>query len=277
MSKSGTKIESLDEIKKIELDIMISFDRFCKEHDIKYSLAYGTMLGAIRHKGFIPWDDDIDILMVREEYDKFIELCRNGERLDNENYKVNIPLDSEYMQTFVKITDNSTVVSEDNLINKFEYGVWIDIFPIDYVGNTYDEALKVMKYMTVNCKKIIRTSIWRKNTDIRSFLKNIVYGLYKLVYGDYRKYVRNVVEYNFPKNTSLCSSAVWCAYLCKDDYFKEIYPAKLFREYTDVIFENREFMMFSDFDDILKIQFGDYMKIPDEKDRIYHHMQAYYK
>ncbi len=67
---------SLDEIKSIELDMLVNFDRICRKNGIKYSITYGTLLGAIRHKGFIPWDDDIDVMMSRDEYEKFLKVGR---------------------------------------------------------------------------------------------------------------------------------------------------------------------------------------------------------
>ena len=73
------KITDLKELKKIELDILLYIDRICREHNLLYYMAYGTLLGAVRHKGFIPWDDDIDIVMPRPDYEKLIKIMRGGE------------------------------------------------------------------------------------------------------------------------------------------------------------------------------------------------------
>ena len=112
------KIENLDEIKKIELGILISFDKFCRNNDIRYSLGGGTMIGAVRHRGFIPWDDHIDIFMMRKEYDKFLNLLeQNKFILDKEFYYVLSPKDEKNIYSTrilpVKITKRK---GEDKVI-----------------------------------------------------------------------------------------------------------------------------------------------------------------
>ena len=120
---------STDEIKKIALDILIDVDRFCIENNITYFLACGTLLGAIKYKGFIPWDDDIDIMMPRPDYERFIESYKS------DKYKVLSP--SEGMYFYGKVYDTNTEVIENgNDYKKYSpIGIDIDVFPLDGIVN----------------------------------------------------------------------------------------------------------------------------------------------
>ena len=128
------KIENLDEIKKIELGILISFDKFCRNNDIKYSLGAGTMIGAVRHGGFIPWDDDIDIFMLRKEYDTFLKLvAQNNFTLDETFYTVLNPENKENIHPFIKIVDTRTIAYEQNRMKKYMKGIWMDILSLIHI------------------------------------------------------------------------------------------------------------------------------------------------
>ena len=124
---------SLDEIKNSELLILDDIDRVCRKNNIKYSLAFGTLIGAVRHKGFIPWDDDIDIVMTRDNYDKFIHTYINEK---NENYSIlNHEFDKNYYHQFTKVVDNRTTINNDNLREIKNMGVWVDVFPVDKISS----------------------------------------------------------------------------------------------------------------------------------------------
>ena len=132
------------EIQQIGLSILKKFADYCEEHGLHYSLAYGTLLGAARHEGFIPWDDDVDVLMGREDYDKMIEYYNKGERIDG--LSLLYPNEtSDYLTPFAKLCDDRTVAKEKSTKNK--HGVWIDIFPVDKVPEDPNKALKFQKHM----------------------------------------------------------------------------------------------------------------------------------
>ena len=123
---------SFEESKKLELDILLAVADFCNKNNLTYFLAYGTLIGAIRHKGFIPWDDDIDIQMPREDYNKFIET------FSHERYKTIAPGTPLSKHSFVKVIDTETVKIEAHKKYKKGFlGVDIDIFPLD--GTPSDE------------------------------------------------------------------------------------------------------------------------------------------
>ena len=143
----------LRRIKKIQLEILIQIDRICKKHKIHYSLYAGTMLGAVRHKGFIPWDDDLDICMLRNDYNKFLKVWKkentNGYILQNKDIEPN------FTQSFSKIRkDHTTFIQAEWEQGKYHTGIFVDIFPIDRIpkkkiqrGLFYWRCLKYQLYM----------------------------------------------------------------------------------------------------------------------------------
>ena len=117
----------IDKLKQIQLDMLKDIHTFCVEHEIRYSLAFGTLLGAVRHKGYIPWDDDIDIMMPREDYNRFIR------SYGNQTYKIaDMSVNPNYGLPFAKVEDVLTVI-EENVEGESVFGVYIDVFPVDSI------------------------------------------------------------------------------------------------------------------------------------------------
>mgnify|MGYP006376200155 CR=1 FL=1 len=136
---------TLEESKKICLDILIYFDKFCKEHDIKYSLGEGTLIGAVRHKGFIPWDDDIDLIMSSDQYEKFLSLYKDGK------YELKtLKRGTNWWNIVSRLCDSSTEVLFPGK-KKSEHGVWIALTPIYHKPDsekewkTLDEETKLKR------------------------------------------------------------------------------------------------------------------------------------
>ena len=122
--------EQLNELKKSELEIFKSFLTVCEKLNVKYYLVEGTLLGAVRHKGFIPWDDDIDVGMLREDYELFIE--KATEFLPENLFLQTYITDTEYSHGFAKIRNSQTTFIESNVRDcKINHGIYIDIFPLD--------------------------------------------------------------------------------------------------------------------------------------------------
>jgi len=118
-------IEDIEEIQKVDLEILRFFDNVCRENNLTYFLSGGTLLGAIRHKGFIPWDDDVDLVMPRKDFEKLIEILDKSDS----NYKLFIPGCSEdYFYTFGKLVDTRTVLDEFDYCPIKGMGLYIDIF-----------------------------------------------------------------------------------------------------------------------------------------------------
>ena len=129
MSNSWT---TLRDVQKVQLEILLEFDRICRKHGLKYLLFAGTLLGAVRHKGFIPWDDDIDVCMLRGDYERFLTVCKD--ELSAELFLQTTDTDREYPLQFAKLRKNNTRFVEKSMSDlKIHHGVFIDIFPLDNV------------------------------------------------------------------------------------------------------------------------------------------------
>ena len=142
------EICNLSEIKKIELDILRAFRSFCEKNSLRYFLAYGTLLGAVRHGGFIPWDDDIDVAMPRTDYERFLKEFRD------ERYEVYDLSKKGYFYPFAKLCDTTTVLIEEMSV-KNSIGVYIDIFPMDGIADNdqsqHSKAKRLMKLQQHKC------------------------------------------------------------------------------------------------------------------------------
>lgn len=255
-------------LKNIELQILIEIDRICRENSINYSIAFGTLIGAIRHKGFIPWDDDIDIMMERDEYNKFCSVVEN--RLDKKFYFVTFENCKKYALPFAKVMAKDTLYSEMSTGgNGAPKGIWVDIFPVDKTSEEYKE--RVNQYSTA--QKIKGRLFCIANYSFgKSGLSLVLYRARKLLYL-FDTHEKLVVKYN--ANASLYCGMNNCKKLvCLGDNIgveKGTYEKKWFSEYIEIEFENHSFMCIKYYDEFLKHIYGDYMKLPPLEEQAPHH------
>lgn len=241
----------LEESKKIQIGILDFFDQFCRKEGIRYSLSYGSLIGAIRHKGFIPWDDDIDIMMPREDYNILISKFKDA----NGIYVIHcVENDSEYCYPYAKIEDTRTILSER--VNANHIGINMDIFPLDYSGDTVEEARKnVSKLWFI--KKVHRAKLIVPSKR-NALWKRVLYILCnKLLFCvDIRNLALEISKRasEFDKPTSLVSM-----------FLGEIFfvlPVKSFDQLIRVPFENGYYYSIPDYDVFLRSVYGDYMQLP---------------
>lgn len=258
---------NIDEIRKIQLDILKKVHSFCVKNNIKYFLGYGTLLGAVRHKGFIPWDDDIDIVMPRKDYEKFIREF-NKEYKDT---KVHAPeLEKDYHYLMAKISNETTLLIED-VAYKTKIGVNIDLFPIDNY-NIKDKLMykKQIFYGYIKNIKIIKLS------KRRNLLKNILLVIGKMLtfFISIKKIqslmIKNAKKYK-DKKTSHC-----CILITGKTANKPLL-CEVFGEQMLCSFEGEKFFIPKYYDTWLKSLYGNYMKLPPEDKRISHHKFKAYK
>lgn len=259
--------DELAQLKKIELDILIEIDRVCRENHIPYSLAWGTLIGAVRHKGFIPWDDDIDIMMERRYYDKFCKIVdgalgKNFVFVDYKRYE-------DYGLPFSKVAAKNTLMLEaSSQYARIHHGVWVDIFPIDETSDDlkkrqkqYDRAQAVKSVM------LCKGHYYFGQTGI----KKLIYTLRRKIYrfcdkkNLTREFEMNAKKYSKQKGKyllSLCGNA---------GVNKNTYDRNAFKKYIELEFEGHKFMAISGYDSLLRTTYGDYMKLPSAEQQIPHH------
>lgn len=253
------------EIQLAELNILKYFDMICKRNNLKYSLAGGSLLGAIRHKGFIPWDDDIDIMMPRPDYERLIKILRKE---GHSQYKLYDVSTENLKLPFIKIIDKRICVNEtqDNTTN-----LWIDIFPLDGLPVSLDKChamyKKALKLIKIICWPGIKNYSGRHNIFF-AFLIN----LYILLYTK-KKAVKslNKLAKRYPfGTTSYMGCIVWGLY-----GVGERMPLTGFSDLVNIDFENNVFNAVSCWHEYLTGIYGDYMQLPPEEKRVCHGFKAY--
>lgn len=246
------------------LEIMVEVDRICRRNGIYYSLDGGTLLGAIRHKGFIPWDDDADIIFTRTEYEKFYLACY--EELDQKRFFLqDYRTDPEYRWGYAKLRRKGTEfvrLGQEKL--KYRTGMTIDIFVLD---NVPDGKICRDVYYGVNysLRKILYSDMGR--FAAKQLVLRLWYRLLHLVPKNACFLLRNwFIKFFANKRTKLLSHLLFqYPASCISKYGV---PAKWFEVYQDIVFEGFTFYAVREADSYLKYLYGDYMKMPPEAERV---------
>jgi lipopolysaccharide cholinephosphotransferase len=170
-------------VQKVELEILLEFDGVCKENNIKYHLFAGTLLGAIRHNGFIPWDDDIDVCMLRGDFEKFLTIGQ--ECLGKDYFLQTYETDKNYINQFAKIRKNNTIFLQRDVVGTdIHQGFYIDIFPFDnvephtFVGKIQRNILNILRYMTL-CR--LKEKVNKTKNSFDRYVKLFVHYFIKII------------------------------------------------------------------------------------------------
>lgn len=275
MSTVKEKIQ-LDELKQIELSILKQIHAVCVQQGFRYFLVGGTLLGAIRHKGFIPWDDDIDIGMPRADFEKFIDYCQtNDVPFDIICNRIN----EKYGYLFAKAMAPDTVILEESG-NRYNVnmGIYVDIFPIDGLGNTPEEAVKNLNKTRFN-RELLVAANWKKFS--RSKTHAFYYEPIRLAFFclsrmcSFQKLIRKI---NSKYDVEGFDKSLYVGCVCGAYRNKEIVERDVFSEYIDIPFEDASFKCPKQYDKYLTNIYGKYMQLPPEEKRVTHHsFDAYHK
>ena len=258
------RITDIQELRSIQLGIMDSIHAFCMEHDIKYSLGGGTLIGAFRHQGYIPWDDDIDIYLMRSDYERFLREYTDA----SGRYRLLSPATTpHYFYTFSKVIDTDTVMYEDET-DGFEIGVYVDVFPIDYVPDGIKARRRVFWWKHMLYK--IRRCKMSRAVCLHSSLAYYCYRYLPVTIGFIDFLLDHYIHRRRP-------SGFICEMCETERPLKGCYSVQAFAETLDVPFENRTYKAMKGYDEYLANTYGDYMSLPPENQRIQHQFKAYYR
>ena len=260
----------IKEIQTASLNILKRVADFCDEHNIYYVLAYGTLIGAVRHKGFIPWDDDIDIMMPRPDYDRFINLfCKEND--DLQLVLFNQDTCNAYPYGITRISD---IKYEIHTVNEKDcgMGLFIDIYPLDGIGLTHEEGFQKLEESHVICDKLLLLT--RKKLycpQLPNVKKQIVYICKKIQYmlkgkKSYYRQLQDLISQANYDNSNYVGCLAWIF-----NPARGVYKKSLFMERIKMQFEDSSFYVPKGYDEILRTHFGDYMQLPPVEKRIYHH------
>jgi lipopolysaccharide cholinephosphotransferase len=251
----------------VELEMLIEVDRICRKCEIKYQIFAGTMLGAIRHKGFIPWDDDADIALMRSEYEKFREACKT--ELDTTRFYFQDQTATEgYRWGYGKIRRKDSLFLRENQSHMpYEQGIFIDIFPIDGVPDHY--LLRCLHCLHCYCiRKVLWSAVGRfaDKSKWKRMWFSLLYKIpHKAVLAHYQKLIQKVNA----KKTRLVRMSLFPApnknYGSKREWFEES---------AEIQFENHIFYGAKDYDNYLKFTYGTYMEFPPIAQRKVHPVVA---
>ena len=248
---------TLEERKQVQLNMLIEIDAFCRKHNIRYSLAYGTLIGAIRHKGFIPWDDDVDIMMPLPDMLKFKEFFRSETMC-----YCDVDTDKKYKYAFSRIANTKTY-NKDGLIST-SYGICIDLYPVLGLPLSIEGIEQFFKDASIELKRRLRiirlTSIMLRYLPIKYFK-----GFNKAM-----KRYRNVLfQYPYEGTKYFFTNG-------GELEMRNVHEFDLFEQLIEVPFEGHKFLSIARYDEYLRRFYGDYMQLPPEDQRVPYHGGHYY-
>lgn len=256
---------TLKELQGVSLDLLVSLHDFCVKNNVNYSIAYGTLIGALRHKGFIPWDDDVDVMMPRPDYERFCKTYKS------DRYQlIYYGNDKTALAGFARLVDcQKTDYKTERPWTMQKSGVWIDIFPIDGVEKDEREYAKRYKKLALLCKVIYKFRRQNHHISQEDSLWSIVKTLVAKVIGlngllpycllKEMVYLEKKVDYNTANYLGQCS--------CLDDGPNQ-FPAEDFKDYIYLDFEGHQFCAISGYDHHLRQLYGDYMQLPPAEKRV---------
>lgn len=263
-------MEELDrkKLQKKLLSLTKEVDRICRKNNITYCLIGGSTIGAVRHKGFIPWDDDMDIGFLREDYNRFLAACKND--LNSDYFIQTCDTDENYIYAHAKLVIKHTVfIEEGHEKTKEIKGIFIDLFPFDHVAKNKKDKER-QKHRIYLCQKLLRQKC--KIADSPSWsIKQIIFARCLSAVSVFiskktimRVLLRTMTKYNEENGPLIANMSGLYG------FEKETIPAQYFEELIEVPFENEQFYIMKEYDAYLKHIYGDYMVLPPVEKRVAH-------
>ena len=255
--------EQIASVWRVEQDILDVIHQVCTQNGLRYSLAYGTLLGAVRHGGFIPWDDDVDLMMPREDYNKFLNFWNQAAP---EGYiLVNRDTNEDYTNNFSKIVkDHTTFLQcEEDRNKSFHKGIFVDIFPGDRVAP--GKIGQKLQYYACAVNLLYSRGYTSGSGGMIGAVERILLHLPKRFHSIFRRAAeRYLTRWNTIVHTPYF-------FPCTIKACQKYYPADLFDNMGTVLFNGKEYCSVPDADRYLHLEYGDYMQLPPEDERVWTH------
>lgn len=264
----------IKDIQHVSLSILKSITKECEEQGLRYSLAFGTLIGAIRHKGFIPWDDDVDIMMPRPDYERLLKYLAIH---PIKNLKVfNHKTTSNYLYGITRICDTRYRIIEEGRVD-CGMGVFVDIYPLDGLADDYKDAKKeIMK--NDGDRDIVCQLIWENSRKLF-----VSWGLKASVQHFFNTLVRRFhgTQYYLSRMEQRSMSKLFNSYkyvgVPNWNWTRCVFQRSWFDKFVKVHFEDGDFYAVSAYAEMLREEYGDYMQLPPMEQRVYHHCYKAYK
>ncbi len=270
------EIVDSSELKNVELGILKVIHRFCEARGIRYYLSGGTLLGAIRHKGFIPWDDDIDIMMPRPDYERFCQ-----EFAAPEHSVHTFKNDSEYYYPFAKVFDDRTLLVEDRN-PKGRMSVCVDVFPLDGLPDDDGAPKRLLRlqrryyavFSTLRAPPLFRRRSWKRQLALWVGIP------LRLIPRIFRSALTRMMLYRLDREVQKTdfTLAPFACVMVWGDSLSELGPKSIYEGSSIVSFEGDTFKAMPEWDRYLRGHYGDYMQEPPPEQRVTHHdFRAWWK
>ncbi len=257
---------SLEEVKQIELEILKEFKSFCENAGITYFLSNGTLLGAVKYKGFIPWDDDIDVFVPRKDYMRLIKEYPRTGKLDLLCAERN----EHFFLPFAKLSDTSTVIRGQIRVQEYTYGVHIDIFPLDFWNDDIDVSQKCAMVVKRNIKRLLLSTAYfsKGRTWVRTCVKNVLIACARIKgWKHYKKKLYHSIKHSLELSGKQYSGCVaWPIY-----GKSEILDSSIFSDVVYLEFEGEKYPAPIGYDTYLRSLYGEYEKDPPKSEQRSHH------
>lgn len=246
---------TLRQIQMIQLEMLIEVDRICKKHNIHYNIIAGTLLGAVRHGGYIPWDDDADVALLRPEYEKFRDICKT--ELDKKRFYFQDDRNTRgYRWGYGKIRRKNTLFLREHQEHMpYKQGIFIDVFPLDNVPDNY--FIRSIQNFECFC---VRKILWSKVGKVaeKNYWKRRIYRLLdNIPENSVRQYYHKMINRANANSTRMVRILLFPTPNNEYGYYRCWYENS-----QDTVFEGKVFQGIKDYDSYLSFKFGNYMELP---------------
>lgn len=260
----------LRQLQQVELEILLEFKRICEKYNLTYYLVAGTLLGAVRHHGFIPWDDDVDVAMPRQDFEKFLNIC--SKELSKEYFLQTKENDKDYFFSITKIRKNNTYVCEPEVEHlTFHKGIYIDIFVLEKCPNNkiLAQACFKLQYLLNDALRV------QSGIPVQYSGKNLLFKAIFFITTKLKKnWLYRVQDKLVQVMNHFSGDCYYCTLAGRHGYPAEVYQADWLGQNTKLLFEREYFSVPEQWDKVLKNMYGDYRELPKNREEHFKYFEV---